>query len=239
MEENKTKAPVSAPAANASAKPAESAHAPAANGTHGYRPAGHGSRPGFGAGNGKGRPGQRNFRGRRDRDLMDFDEKVVKINRVSKTVKGGKRVRFTALVVIGDGKGKYGFGLGKSAEVPEAIKKALSVAKRNMFHLEIVKGGTIAHPVMGKFGATQVFLKPAPEGTGLVAGGAVRAILELAGVKNVYSKIYGSRTQTNAVKATVDGLGKLKSFKQVELVRFGKKVEDEKPAAKPATTEAK
>ena len=149
------------------------------------RPMGHGNFRGQGQGHGMsgnkfgGRNGGKfNRGGRRD---MEFDEKVVKISRVAKTVKGGKRIRFSALVVIGDKKGKYGYGLGKSGEVPEAIKKAVTAARRNMFHLAIVKGDTIAHPVMGKFGATQVFLKPAPEGTGLVAGGAVRAILELAG----------------------------------------------------------
>lgn len=201
------------------------------------RPMGHGNFRGQGQGHGMGgnkfggrNGGKFNRGGRRD---MEFDEKVVKISRVAKTVKGGKRIRFSALVVIGDKKGKYGYGLGKSGEVPEAIKKAVTAARRNMFHLAIVKGDTIAHPVMGKFGATQVFLKPAPEGTGLVAGGAVRAILELAGVKNVYSKIYGSRTQTNAVKATVDGLGQLKDYKQIAFVRYGKKIEDKKPEAKP------
>ncbi|MFA6829353.1 MAG: 30S ribosomal protein S5, partial [Bacilli bacterium] len=133
-----------------------------------------------------GRPnGGRRFNGRRDE--IEYEEKIVKISKVSKTVKGGKRMRFTALSVIGDKKGKYGFGLGKSTEVPEAIKKSLASSKRNMFHVAVSKGDTIAHTVIGKFGATSVFLKPAPEGTGLVAGGAVRAILELAGVRNVYS----------------------------------------------------
>ena len=151
-----------------------------------------------------------------------YEEKVVKISRVSKTVKGGKRMRFTALVVIGDGKGKYGYGLGKSIEVPEAIKKAIASARKNLFKVQITKNGSITHPVMGRFGATKVFLKPAPEGTGLIAGGAVRAILELAGVKNVYSKIYGSRTQTNAVKATVDGLTQLKTYDEILTKRYGK-----------------
>ncbi len=151
-----------------------------------------------------------------------YEEKVVKISRVSKTVKGGKRMRFTALVVIGDGKGKYGYGLGKSIEVPEAIKKAIASARKNLFKVQITKNGSITHPVMGRFGATKVFLKPAPEGTGLIAGGAVRAILELAGVKNVYSKIYGSRTQTTAVKATVDGLTQLKTYDEILTKRYGK-----------------
>jgi small subunit ribosomal protein S5 len=164
--------------------------------------------------------GQRKFAPKREE--QEYEEKIVKITRVSKTVKGGKRIRFTALVVIGDGKGKFGYGLGKAMEVPEAIKKALASARRNVFHIEIAKNESITHQVYGKFGATQVFLKPAPEGTGLVAGGAVRAILELAGIKNVYSKIYGSRTKNNVVKATVDGLRSLKSYGEVNRVRYNK-----------------
>jgi len=190
-------------------------------------------------GNG-GRRFSRNGRngGRREDD--EFTDKVIKINRVAKVIKGGKRVRFTALVVIGDGKGTYGFGLGKSNEVPDAIKKAMNVARRNKNKITVAEGDTITHPIMGEFGATKVFLKPAPKGTGLVAGGAVRAILELAGIKNVYSKIYGSRTQGNVVKAVADGLAKLKTREQVEEVRFGKKPEV-KAANKPAekTSEAK
>ena len=181
----------------------------------------------FSRGNGRG--------SRRPREKI-YDEKVVKISRVAKVVKGGKRVRFTALVVIGDGKGKYGYGLGKSNEVPDAIKKALSAARRNVRKRDIAKNHSIAHPVRGHFGATEVFLKPAPEGTGLVAGGAVRAVLELAGVKNVYSKTYGARSQANVIKATVDGLLQLKSFEGVQLARFGKKpeVKAEKAEAKEA-----
>ena len=174
----------------------------------------------------------RNGRGRKEEKL--YEERVIKISRVAKTVKGGKRVRLTALVVIGDGKGKFGYGLGKSSEVPDAIKKALAVAKKNMFKISISKGDTIAHTTMGHFGATQVFLKPAPAGTGLVAGGAVRSILELAGVKNVYSKIYGARTQGNVVKATIEGLQQLKSYDKVVEVRYGKK-----PAVEAETSSAK
>lgn len=173
--------------------------------------------------NRKGPQGRNNNRRRNFRpEEKLYEEKVVKISRVSKTVKGGKRMRFTALVVIGDGKGKFGYGLGKSTEVPEAIKKALASARRNLFKMQITKNDSITHAVMGQFGATKVFLKPAPEGTGLIAGGAVRAILELAGVKNVYSKIYGSRTQTNAVKATVEGLRQLKTYEEVLTKRYGK-----------------
>ena len=185
-----------------------------------------------------GRRFSRNGRGGRRED-DEFTDKVIKINRVAKVIKGGKRVRFTALVVIGDGKGTFGYGLGKSNEVPDAIKKAMNVARRNKMKIVIADGDTITHPIMGEFGATKVFLKPAPKGTGLVAGGAVRAILELAGVKNVYSKIYGSRTQGNVVKAVADGLAKLKTKAQVEEIRFGKKPEAKavKPAEK--TSEAK
>lgn len=172
------------------------------------------------------RNGGKRFSGRKEE--QEYNEKIVKISKVTKVVKGGKRMKFTALTVIGDGKGKYGYGLGKSGEVPEAIKKSLNVAKRNVSKIEIAKGDTVAHSVMGKFGATQVFIKPAPEGTGLVAGGAVRAILELAGIKNVYSKIYGSRTQTNVVKATIDGLKQLRDFKSVEATRYGKTNEEAK-----------
>lgn len=151
-----------------------------------------------------------------------FEEKVVKISRITKVVKGGKRMRFSALVVIGDGKGRFGYGLGKSQEVPEAIKKAVAAARRNLCKLSITKENSITHTVIGEFGSTRVFLKPAPEGTGLIAGGAVRSILELAGVKNVYSKIYGSRTQVNAVKATVEGLKHLKTYNDVLTKRYNK-----------------
>jgi small subunit ribosomal protein S5 len=164
----------------------------------------------------------KNGRGRKEEKL--YEERVIKISRVAKTVKGGKRIRFTALVVIGDGKGKFGYGLGKSNEVPDAIKKALAAARKNLGKMFIAKGDTITHAVMGHFGATQVFLKPAPAGTGLVAGGAVRSILELAGIKNVYSKIYGARTQGNVVKATIDGLKQLKTYEQISETRYGKKV---------------
>ena len=148
-----------------------------------------------------------------------YEERVVSINRISKTVKGGRRMRFAALVVIGDGKGNYGFGTGKAAEVPDAIKKALEAAKRNMFHISIVKNGTIAHDVMGEYGASKVYLKPAPEGTGIVAGGPVRAILELAGIKNIYSKVYGSRTPVNCIRATSAGLSNVHTSAQVVALR--------------------
>lgn len=149
----------------------------------------------------------------------DYEERVVTINRVSKTTKGGRRIRFTAVVVIGYGGGRYGYGNGKAQEVPDAIKKAVEVAKKNTFSIELVKGETIAHEVTGKFGACTVFLKPAPEGTGVIAGGPVRAILELAGIRNVYSKIYGSRTPLNVLKATDNGLRSLKRASTVKKLR--------------------
>lgn len=173
---------------------------------------------------GPNRGDRRNSRGNDRRGPVEklYEERVVKIRRVSKTVKGGRHMRFSALVVIGDGKGKYGYGTGKSNEVPEAIKKALEDAKVGMYRLPIVKNGTIPHTVVGKFGATQVFLKPAPDGTGIIAGGPVRAVLELAGVKNIYSKVYGSRSPINIVKATVEGLNSLKSFTQISKLRHSK-----------------
>ena len=175
----------------------------------GQRP--HGDRP-----HGKGPRGDRRPRAE---EPKEFEETVVEINRIAKTVKGGRRMRFSALVVIGNKKGKYGFGTGKAAEVPDAIKKALEAAKRNTFELHIVKGGTLAHEIIGKFGACQVFLKPAPEGTGIIAGGPVRAILELAGIRNVTSKVYGSRAPINIIRATHNGLSNLKSYKQVQALR--------------------
>ncbi len=162
----------------------------------------------------------------RAEEVKEYEEVVVEINRISKTVKGGRRMRFSALVVIGNKKGKYGFGTGKAAEVPDAIKKALEAAKRNTFNLHIVKGGTIAHEVIGKYGACNVFLKPAPEGTGIIAGGPVRAILELAGIRNVYSKVYGSRAPINIIRATQNGLASLKSYAQVQALRAKPETEE-------------
>ena len=148
-----------------------------------------------------------------------YEERVVAINRISKTVKGGRHMRFAALIVIGDGKGNFGFGTGKAAEVPDAIKKALESAKKNMFHISIVKNGTIAHEIIGEFGSAKVYLKPAPEGTGIIAGGPVRAVLELAGIKNIYSKVYGSRTPINCVRATAAGLSSVKTSAQIAALR--------------------
>jgi small subunit ribosomal protein S5 len=198
----------------ATATPAEKTEAPKEARPQGDRPRGprpHGDRP-----HGKG------LRDRRPRaeEPKEYEEVVVDINRIAKTVKGGRRMRFSALVVIGNKKGKYGFGTGKAAEVPDAIKKALEAAKRNTFELHIVKkGDTLAHETIGKFGACSVFLKPAPEGTGIIAGGPVRAILELAGVRNVTSKVYGSRAPINIIRATHNGLSSLKSYKSVQALR--------------------
>ena len=164
--------------------------------------------------------GRRDARRPRADEPKEYEEVVVNINRVSKTVKGGRKMRFSALVVIGNKKGKFGYGIGKAAEVPDAIKKALEAAKRNTFEIHIEKrGATIAHEIIGNFGACHVFLKPAPEGTGIIAGGPVRAILELAGVRNVTSKVYGSRAPINIIRATTNGLTNLKSFHQVQALR--------------------
>ena len=163
--------------------------------------------------------GERRDRKDRRDEPKEFEERVVFINRVSKTVKGGRRMKFTALVVIGDHKGRYGFALGKAAEVPDAIKKASEAAKKNLFKIHLVKGNTISHEVVGKFGACNVYLKPAPEGTGVIAGGPVRAVLELAGVQNVCSKVYGSRAPINIVRAVNQGLESLKSYKETRALR--------------------
>lgn len=149
----------------------------------------------------------------------EFEERVVFINRVSKTVKGGRRMKFTALVVVGDRKGRYGFAVGKAAEVPDAIKKASEAAKKNLFKIKLAKGFTIAHDIIGKFGACSVLLKSAPEGTGIIAGGPVRAILELAGVQNVCSKVYGSRAPINIIRATNQGLNNLKDYQVMKKLR--------------------
>ena len=149
----------------------------------------------------------------------DMEERVVFINRVSKTVKGGRRMKFTALVVVGDHKGHYGFALSKAAEVPDAIKKATEAARKKLYTIHLVKGNTISHEVVGKYGACNVYLKPAPEGTGIIAGGPVRAILELAGVQNVCSKVYGSRAPINIIRATNQGLNNLKSYKAMKELR--------------------
>ena len=153
-----------------------------------------------------------------DASTMELQEKVVAINRVSKTVKGGRVMKFSALVVVGDGNGTVGFGLGKAAEVPEAIRKGLEDAKKNL-HKIALNGTTIPHAVVGKFGAGQVLMRPAPEGTGVIAGGAVRAVLEVAGIKDIRTKCQRTNNPCNVVTATMNGLLSLMRAEQVAAKR--------------------
>ena len=157
-------------------------------------------------------------------EAPEFIEKVVYLNRVSKTVKGGRVMKFSALVVVGDGKGTVGYGLGKAAEVSEAIIKGIADAKKNLVKVSLVNG-TIPHEVTGIFGAGTVLMKPAPEGTGVIAGGAVRAVMEAVGIKNICAKCLRSNNPQNVVKATMAGLTSLRSPEQVAAIR-GKSVEE-------------
>ena len=157
---------------------------------------------------------------------MELEEKLVVLNRVSKTVKGGRIARFAALMVVGDGAGHVGFGLGKAAEVPDAIRKGIEDAKKNMIEVSL-NGTTIPHEVLGIYGAGKVLLKPAAPGTGIIAGGTVRAILELAGVKNIRAKCLRSSNPINVVKATFAGLKELRTAEEVAALR-GLSVEDVK-----------
>ncbi len=213
MEENKTVAVA------AEEKPAATKN-PTGNPQYEPRGSRGSERPGSRKfGNHKGKPGERRggrggFRHVED----DFQDRVVSINRVTRVEQGGKTMRFDALVVVGDGKGHYGFAMRKSGEVPDAMKKALTAAKKELRSVKIVKG-TIAHEVAGSHTATKVVLKPAPAGTGIVAGGAVRAVLELAGIKNIVSKVYGSRTAINVIRATDAALQQLKEYDKVMVLR--------------------
>ena len=160
----------------------------------------------------------------RDEAPSEFIEKVVSLNRVSKTVKGGRVAKFSALCVVGDGKGRVGFGMGKASEVSEAIRKGLEDAKKNIVTITL-SGTTIPHEVLGCFGAGRVLLKPAPEGTGVIAGGAVRAVVEAAGIKNIRTKCLRTNNPANVVAATMEGLKSLRDATQVAAVR-GKNPEE-------------
>ncbi|MBS5659789.1 MAG: 30S ribosomal protein S5 [Clostridiales bacterium] len=157
-----------------------------------------------------------------DASTLDLSEKVVAINRVAKTVKGGRIMKFSALVVVGNGNGIVGFGMGKSSEVPDAIRKGIEDAKKNLIEVSL-KGSSIPHEIIGNFGAGSVLLKPAPEGTGVIAGGAVRAVIEMAGIKDIRTKCLRSNNPCNVVRATVNGLQSLRSAEQVAAIR-GKSV---------------
>ena len=160
-----------------------------------------------------------------DANSLDLKDKVVSINRVTKVVKGGRTFRFAALVVVGDEAGHVGVGLGKANEIPEAIRKGKEDAKKNMFFLEKNENDSLFHEIIGNFGAAKVLMRPAPEGTGVIAGGAVRAVLELAGVRNVVTKSIGSNNKHNVVKATLTGLKSIKTPSVVARLR-GKPIEE-------------
>jgi len=178
--------------------------------------------------------GRKNFSGRakgdrkerepRSREASEFDKRVVEVRRVTKVVKGGRTLRFSALVVVGDKKGRVGLGIGKSKDVSSSIEKATTIAKRNMKNIPIVNG-TIPHEIIGKFSSTNILLLPAPEGTGVIAGGSARAVIELAGIQNIVTKKHGSSNKINCVKATMQGLLSLKTKEEIAR-RRGKSVEE-------------
>ena len=159
-----------------------------------------------------------------DASTLDLQEKLVEINRVAKVVKGGRTMRFSALMVVGDGNGHVGCGTGKAAEIPDAIRKGIEDAKKNITTITLA-GTTIPHEVIGKFGAGEVLLKPAPAGTGVIAGGAVRAVVEMAGIRDIRTKALRSNNPMNVVRATVKGLSELRDAEQVAAVR-GKSVKE-------------
>ena len=159
-----------------------------------------------------------------EKEPSEFKERLVSINRVAKVVKGGKNFRFTALMVVGNEKGKVGVGLGKAAEIPEAVRKGVEDAKRHMVDVPIV-GTTIPHAVEGKFGKGHVRMLPAEEGTGVIAGGPARAVLEMVGIRDIRTKSYGSNNPSNCVKATINGLSQLRTAEQIAKAR-GKSVEE-------------
>lgn len=155
----------------------------------------------------------------------EFEEKVVSINRITKVVKGGRRFRFSATVIVGNKDGKVGYGMGKAKEIPDAIRKAIDQAKGSLITIPITNSKTVPHDALGISGSGRVYVKPASDGTGVVAGGAVRTIFELAGVSNILAKSLGTATPINVIRATFDALGKLRTLKDVAKLR-GKKVEE-------------
>jgi small subunit ribosomal protein S5 len=161
---------------------------------------------------------------RTDASASDMNEKVVAINRVSKTVKGGRIFKFAALVVVGDGKGTVGFGIGKSGEVPDAIRKGIEDAKKNLIKVAL-KGTTIPHEIIGEFGAGRVLLKPAAPGTGVIAGGPVRAVIEVVGIKDIRTKALRSNNPCNVVRATINGLSRIRTAQRIAEVR-GKTIKE-------------